>query len=263
VRCWISNMGRGASPVHPSVRHGRGTRAACAYALILAMYIFASPAAHADEGQRYRSITDNRLRLPTAAEIWRTVSLRDYNTRTVVFGTACLGAAAGMIGSFLLLRKRALVGDALSHATLPGIGIAFIVLTLMGRDGKSLPGLLAGATVSGLLGVGAILFIRHFSRLKEDAALGIVLSTFFGIGVAIQGFIASMPTASAAGLEGFIYGKTASMVAADARIIAVAAVAIAVVCALLFKELTLLCYDQGFAASQGCAAVQGADAALL
>jgi manganese/zinc/iron transport system permease protein len=209
------------------------------YGIALAMCLLLAPTASAATW------------LPSAPELWRTLTLRDYNTRTVVLGTACLGAAAGMIGSFLLLRKRALLGDALSHATLPGICIAFIVLTLMGRDGKSLPGLLAGATISGLLGVAAILFIRHFSRLKEDAALGIVLSTFFGVGVAVQKLINSMPTASAAGLDGFIYGKTASMVAADAQIIAIAALAIAILCALLFKELTLLCYDQGFAASQG------------
>ena len=103
----------------------------------------------------------------------------------VVFGTTLLGCAAGMVGSFALLRRRALMGDALSHATLPGIAAAFIFATTLGVDGKSLWFLLTGATISGLLGVGSILAIRNLTRLKEDAAMGIVLSVFFGAGVAL------------------------------------------------------------------------------
>src|SRR5512139_315316 len=106
-----------------------------------------------------------------ALEWKRVLLLQDYNTRVVVGGTAMLGLAAGVIGSFTLLRKRALMGDALSHAMLPGIGFAFMLSAAAGGSGKSLPVLLAGATVSGLLGLGMILFIRNFTRLKEDTAL--------------------------------------------------------------------------------------------
>ncbi|MEO6436375.1 MAG: iron chelate uptake ABC transporter family permease subunit [Tepidisphaeraceae bacterium] len=111
--------------------------------------------------------------------------------------------------------------------------------------------LLLGATITGVLGVLAVLGIRHFSRLKEDAALGIVLSVFFGAGVAVLGVIQKMETGSAAGLESFIYGKTASMLASDAQLIAVAAAGVAAVCALLFKEFTLLCFDPAYAKSEG------------
>src|SRR5687768_13697894 len=147
-----------------------------------------------------RSITDTSLRLPSRNEVLRVIFLRDYNTRVVVLGTTLLGLAAGTIGSFMLLRKRALMGDALSHATLPGIGLAFIVAVAAGQTGKSLPVLLAGAVVTGVLGVLAVLAIRNFTRLKEDAALGIVLSVFFGAGVAVLGVIQKMGTGSAAGL---------------------------------------------------------------
>src|SRR5688572_1789083 len=132
-----------------------------------------------------KSITDTSVTLPSWHDIWHVLTLRDYNTRVVVLGAAALGVAAGMIGTFMLLRKRALLGDALSHATLPGLGIAFILMAQAGGSGKSLPGLLIGATISGLLGVGCILLIRSYTRIKEDAALGIVLSVFFGLGVAI------------------------------------------------------------------------------
>lgn len=192
-----------------------------------------------------------KLQLPDAGDVLRVLSLRDHNTRVVVIGVGALGLAAGMIGTFLLLRKRALLGDALSHATLPGIGIAFLFMVAIGGEGKSLPGLLTGATVAGLLGVLAILFIRRFSKLKEDAALGIVLSVFFGIGVAVQGIIVKSSRGGTAGLETFIYGKTASMVASDAWTIAIAALVIALLCVLLLKEWTLLCFDAPFASAQG------------
>ena len=198
-----------------------------------------------------RSITDTAVQWPSAAEIWQVLTLADYNTRVVILGTACLGLAAGMIGTFMLLRKRALLGDALSHATLPGIALAFMLMVSMGGTGKSLPGLLLGATVTGLLGVGCILVIRSFTRLKEDAALGIVLSVFFGLGVAVLGVVQKMGTGSAAGLESFIYGKTASMLRADALLMGGCAIIVAIVCAVIFKELMLICFDQGYASTQG------------
>lgn len=197
------------------------------------------------------SITDTTIRIPSRNEIVRVLLLRDYNTRVVIIGTTMLGLAAGTIGAFMLLRKRALMGDALSHATLPGIGLAFIFANAAGATGKSLPVLLTGAVVTGVLGVLAVLAIRASSRLKEDAALGIVLSVFFGAGVAILGVIQKMGTGSAAGLEGFIYGKTASMLASDAQLIAIAAAVVAIGCALLYKEFALLCFDADYARSEG------------
>jgi manganese/zinc/iron transport system permease protein len=151
----------------------------------------------------------------------------------------------------MLLRKRALMGDALSHATLPGIGLAFIIATAMGAAGKSLPILLLGAVVTGVLGVLCILLLRNYTRLKEDAALGIVLSVFFGAGVAVLGIVQKMGTGSAAGLEGFIYGKTASMLSSDALLIGGAAAVVGLACALLFKEFSLLCFDPAYARSEG------------
>ncbi len=184
-------------------------------------------------------------------DVLRALSLTDYNTRLVMVGTLLLGMAAGAIGSFMLLRKRALMGDAISHATLPGIGLAFLVMTAAGGTGRWLPGLLAGAIVAGVLGMGAVLLIRLQTRLKEDAALGIVLSVFFGLGVAILGIVQQQPVGHAAGLEAFIYGKTASMLARDAQLIAATAVLVLLVCGLLFKEFALLCFDAEYARTLG------------
>ena len=121
------------------------------------------------------------------AELWRVFTFRDYNTRVVVAGTTLLGLAAGLIGTFLVLRKRALLSDTLSHATLPGIALAFILMTLLTGDGKQLPALIIGAALFSVIGTGSVLAIQRLSRLKDDAALGIVLSVYFGLGIALMG----------------------------------------------------------------------------
>lgn len=192
----------------------------------------------------------------------RTLLLQDHNTRVVVLATTLLGLAAGAVGSFTLLRRRALMGDALSHAMLPGIGLAFLLAPPLGLDGKSLPVLLAGAATSGALGTLAILFIRHQTRLGEDAALGIVLSVFFGAGLAILGLVQQASEGHAAGLESFILGKTASITTTDAFWIMVCGVVAVGILALGFKELTLLCFDPGYTAARGYPAL-GLDIALM
>ena len=185
------------------------------------------------------------------AELLRVATFRDYNTRVVVAGTTLLGLAAGLIGTFLVLRKRALLSDTLSHATLPGIALAFIVMTLLTGDGKQLPALIAGAALFSVIGTLSVLAIQRFSRLKDDAALGIVLSVYFGLGIALMGMATRMDAGNAAGLSSFIYGKTASMLFSDALLIAITALVAAVICLLFFKEFSLVCFDADFGMTQG------------
>ena len=184
-------------------------------------------------------------------ELWRVFTFRDYNTRVVVAGTTLLGLAAGLIGTFLVLRKRALLSDTLSHATLPGIALAFIVMTLLTGDGKHLPALITGAALFAIIGTGSVLAIQRFSRLKDDAALGIVLSVYFGLGIALMGMATRMDAGNAAGLSSFIYGKTASMLFSDALLIAVTALIATIVCVLFFKEFSLICFDADYGSTQG------------
>ncbi len=185
------------------------------------------------------------------SDIARVVSLADYNTRLVVVTTAILGLACGMVGSYLLLRKRSLMGDAISHATLPGIAMAYLIMHALGRDAKALAPLLIGAAVAGTAGGLLVLVVRSATRIKDDAAMGIVLSVFFGAGVALLAMINTIPSGSAAGLESFIYGKTASIVFADFQLLAGVSVVAVAVCLFLFKELRLLCFDEAYARSIG------------
>lgn len=202
-----------------------------------------------------RSITDRSITWPSWEQWWSVLWLQDYNTRVVVVSVAMLGIAAGLVGSFTLLRKRALIGDALAHASLPGIAVAFLLSAAWGGNGKSLPMLLVGATLGGLCGVGTILLVQSATRLKQDAVLGIVLSVFFGAGAALLGIVQQMKTGSAAGLETFIYGKTASIQQSDANLILGVAVLSLGISVLLFKELKLLCFDQDFADAQGLSSI--------
>ena len=192
------------------------------------------------------SITDHSWNWPETEQWVRTLSLRDHNTRVVVLGTTMLGLAAGVIGAFAYLRKRAMLGDALSHATLPGIAFAFVIF-----HEKNLPVLLVGATVSGVLGMLTVTALRSIPRIKEDAAIGIVLSVYFGAGMVLLSLIQQMRTGEEAGLASFIYGKAAAMSESDARWIGGCAALVLLGSAALFKEFRMVCFDRTYGASQG------------
>src|SRR5680860_444812 len=108
----------------------------------------------------------------------------DYTLRTITLGTAILGAVTGMLGSFAVLRKQSLLGDAISHAALPGIAIAFLITGI-----KAPLVLVLGAALAGWLGTLLVMAVVGTTRLKEDTALGIVLSVFFGVGLVLLTYI--------------------------------------------------------------------------
>jgi manganese/zinc/iron transport system permease protein len=165
---------------------------------------------------------------------------------TVLIGTSLLGCVAGVVGSFAVLRRRALVGDLIAHAALPGICLTFVIV-----GERQFATLLFGALISGLLGVSLVTFICRWTRTKEDAAIGIVLSTFFGAGVALMPLILRMDSGDKAGLGTYLYGQAASMVRQDLVLIGIVAVVALVLVALLYKEFKLLSFDPGFAQAQG------------
>lgn len=182
----------------------------------------------------------------------RAVSLRDYNTRVVLAGTTMLGVSGGLVGTFLILRKRALAADVVSHAALPGIALAFLLAERFAPgSGRSTGVLLLGAFVTGLLGMAMTLAIRSWTRIKDDAALAIVLGLFFGVGTALFTVVQKTKTGNVAGLRDFVFGKTASLVAADVWLIGGISVVVIVLCGGVFKELSLLCFDEEFAAARG------------
>lgn len=198
-----------------------------------------------------------------ADRLYRLATFQDYNTWAPLATTAVLGATAGVVGVFLVLRGRALVGDVVGHAALPGIGLAFLLLELAAPGtGRSTPALLAGALLTGLAGAGCTLLIDRYSRAKADAALAIVLSLFYGGGIVLLSIAQRLETGSQAGLKDYLSGKSASLVASDAVLSVVLGAVVIGATLLLFKEWTLLCFDDAFAAAQGYPVV-GLDALLI
>lgn len=210
------------------------------------------PTAQIAQPQAARSIADVTDPWPTWEQIVETLALQaGFNTNTVIVGTTLLGLAAGVIGVFALLRKRSLMSDALSHATLPGIGLAFLVAGALGASGRSLPVLLLGAAATGVLGVVCIQLLLRHTRLREDAAIGIVLSVFFGAGIVVLSFIQKHAGGTAAGLNKFIYGQTAAMSVGDAVLMGAIAVAAVLATALFLKEFAIVCFNDAFAEVDG------------
>ena len=175
-----------------------------------------------------------------------------YNTRIVLLGTILLGMCGGVVGTWMLLRKKALVGDVASHAALPGIGLAYLVIeSIYPGQGKSLFGLMIGASLTAAAGVIVSSLIQRTRLIKEDAALGIVLSLFFGAGIVLLSMIQSMKTGNVAGLNDFVFGKTAAITANDVSLIAIASLVVLVVCLIFFKEFSALCFNEDYAISMG------------
>ena len=170
----------------------------------------------------------------------------DYTLRTVALGAAVIGIVAGALGAFAVLRRQSLVGDAMSHAALPGIAIAYLV-----TGEKSNVVLLTGAAIAGWLATLAVLGIVRTSRVKFDSALGLVLSVFFGFGLMLLTYIQRQPHASQAGLDKFLFGQAATMIQGEVRNMAlVGAVALGILLA-LWKSFKLLSFDADFAATIG------------
>lgn len=185
-----------------------------------------------------------------------------YNTTLVSIGAAILGASAGAIGTFVLLRKRSLVSDAVSHATLPGLALAFIVMAWLTGDGRWIAGLMVGAALSAGLGLVAVEWITRRTRLTEDAAIGAVLSVFFGLGIVLLTVIQTLETGRQAGISGYLVGSTAGMLRSEAETIAVAAFLAGVAIFLLRRPFTLICFDQDYAAVRGID-VRATDLAMM
>lgn len=172
--------------------------------------------------------------------------LQDPNIRWILFGCMLLGLSSGVLGSFAYLRKQSLMGDALSHAALPGICIAFMLTGV-----KSVGLFLIGAAAAGLVATFGIGWITRHSRIKQDSALGIVLSVFFGFGIVLLTMIQHGGSGNQSGLDKFLFGQAAALGGDDVRIMAAVSVLLIGVCVLLFKEFKLLSFDPGFARGIG------------
>jgi len=172
--------------------------------------------------------------------------LFDYTIRNVALGSAILGVMGGVLGCFAVLRRQSLLGDALAHATLPGVCLAFLL-----TGTRSPAALLTGAVLAALAGALVILLVTNRTRIKQDAALGIVLSVFFGLGTVLLSYIGGTGEAAQSGLDRFVFGQAAAIVAGDVVAMGSITAAALLVVALLYKEFKLLAFDPAFASALG------------
>lgn len=170
----------------------------------------------------------------------------DYTLRTITLGTAVLGGVTGMLGSFAVLRKQSLLGDAISHAALPGIALAFLI-----TGSKDTNVLLIGALISGLIGTFWIRGITTKTHLKSDTALGLILSVFFGFGMLLLTFIQKQPNANQAGLDKYLFGQAATLVESDVWLMSVVTAICLGVLLLFWKEFKILLFDKDYATTLG------------
>ncbi|UCF67995.1 MAG: metal ABC transporter permease [Acidobacteriota bacterium] len=175
-----------------------------------------------------------------------TALFADHTLRVVALGAGLLGAVSGALGSFAMLRRQSLLGDAISHAALPGIAVAFML-----TRSKAPVVLMLGAALAGWLATLAVMTIVTRSRIKYDGALGIVLSVFFGLGLVLLTLLQKRPDASQAGLDRYLFGQAAALLVDDVRAMAIIGAGALAVLAVLWKEFKLISVDADFGAAIG------------
>ena len=173
----------------------------------------------------------------------------NYTLAVVLQGAALLGITAGALGSFALLRQQSLLGDAISHAALPGIGLMFLC-----THSKNPWVLLCGGALAGIIGVVSMNYIVAHTTLKKDAVLGIILSVFFGFGLVLMTVAQKVPTSNQAVLNKFLFGNVATLLEQDISVIALISCFIMIVLFLCWKECSMYVFDPIFTQSIGFSA---------
>ncbi|WP_035756319.1 metal ABC transporter permease [Hugenholtzia roseola] len=168
------------------------------------------------------------------------------NTRYVVLATLLLGLSAAVVGCFTLLQKRSLSGDVVAHAVLPGVCLAFLVTQV-----KFSLYLIIGASLTGWLSLLLVDYIKNNTKIKEDTALSLVLSGFFGFGVMLLTYIQKTGSAAQAGLEQFLFGKASALIGADVWVFAALSALLILIIFLFYKEFVTIIFNKSFAISLG------------
>ena len=174
----------------------------------------------------------------------RFFTFQDPAVRSALLGSILLGVSCGLLGSFIVVRKMALMGDALSHAVLPGVAVGFLW-----SMSKNPVAIFVGATIAGLLGTVVVGAIKQTTRLKEDTSLGLVLAAFFAVGICLLTMIQHMPNGNQSGIDKFLFGQAAAISEGDVKLMAAVTGLIVVAILTLYKEFLVTSFDAGFARS--------------
>ncbi|CAM2902479.1 metal ABC transporter permease [Salinicoccus roseus] len=173
--------------------------------------------------------------------------LSGYTFLIVAFGTVILAFASGIIGTVSVIKGQSLIGDAVGHATFPGIVIAFMLVGI--RDTLSLA---LGALILGIVAFLTIQLITEHSKITLDSALALVLSSFFGLGMALMSFVQGNPDFDGTqGLSDYIFGQAAYMLRSDVYLIIAASILSLLIFSLFYQQIKIYIFDPIYSRSIG------------
>ena len=169
-----------------------------------------------------------------------------YPLIITIIGSSLVGLIAGCLGPFVLLRKQSLLGDTISHASLPGIVLALII-----SQQKDPALLLIGGAIAGGIGTLLTMLIAATTTLHKDTILGIILSSFFGMGLLFISLLQKYAYADQALINKFLFGNASILLLNDLHIVIIMGCIIITAIALLWKEFTMFSFDTHFTHSLG------------
>ncbi|AGL90191.1 metal ABC transporter permease [Candidatus Phytoplasma australiense] len=173
--------------------------------------------------------------------------LTKYSTLKIFLGVVLLGFAAGILGNFVILKQKALLGDFISHTVLPGIALAYLFFRK-----TDIWVIWIGSFGASIISLFLMEIIKRYSKIKLDTVLSLVLSSFFGLGNVLLAYAQKgNEDSSIAVLEKFVLGQAALMEQKDVIFIALGSLIVLIVVFLLWKELKLFVFDEIFAQSIG------------
>jgi len=173
-------------------------------------------------------------------------TFQDPSITWVVLGITLLGLGSAYVGTFSFLDKKALLGDAISHAVLPGICLGF---ALAGE--KDPRYIVTGAFLSGALATFLSSWLKKNTKLSEDSIIASILSIFFGIGIVLLTVLQKSGNPEIAGLNSFIFGNAIGIAEADLLVYGGLSLTIILVLSLFLKEFRLMVFDPNFGQAIG------------
>ena len=179
-------------------------------------------------------------------EIASFFTFSEPNVKVVFWGSLVLCSISGLVGTFTLLRKRSLIGDVISHSVLPGIALAFII-----GEQKNPVYLIIGAAITGWISTHLVDYITKHSKIKNDTAIALILSVFFGIGILLLTHIQHSGNAAQSGLDQFIFGRASAMNMNDVWLFSIVGIVITLLTIIFFRGFTLLSFDESYSESIG------------
>jgi len=176
----------------------------------------------------------------------KTLIADNYILIIVIIGTTLIGCVSGILGTIITLKKEALVGNALAHASFPGVILSFMII-----KNKNMELLLFGAGCFSAISLFIIKKIKKYSKIKYDSSLALILSGFFGLGQVLLSIVQNTGNPDQSGLENFIFGEVATILFSDIEIISIISIVVIGIIILLRKEIKLFIFDEEFFKSLG------------